>query len=125
MVENHTHVSQGFRVLLKALAPYLAREFQTAFGHDWEQGSPRYSLRIKNGTYHGGADLADSLDIYRALLLLDLHWHEIAPQETSIDHRTWAKELVGVRNKLTWAFRISLTMIPGERLIPCPGCARQ
>jgi len=32
---NHTHVSRGFRILLGALAPYLAREFRTEFGKDW------------------------------------------------------------------------------------------
>ncbi|HHT74135.1 MAG TPA: ATP-binding protein [Firmicutes bacterium] len=104
MVENHTHVSQGFRVLLKALAPYLAREFQTAFGHDWWNKAVLDILyedqKRDLPTTGEWADLVDSLDIYRALLLFDLHWHEIFRKKLSIDHRTWAKELVGVRNKL-------------------------
>lgn len=35
MGNNHTHVSKGFRTLLGAMAPYLAREFRTEFGKDW------------------------------------------------------------------------------------------
>jgi hypothetical protein len=32
--------------------------------------------------------------------LFDLHWQRVFRKKLSIDHRTWAKELVGVRNKI-------------------------
>ncbi|HHX36322.1 MAG TPA: ATP-binding protein, partial [Gammaproteobacteria bacterium] len=44
--------------------------------------------------------LTDSLDIATCLLLFDLHWQYIFRKKLSIDHRTWAKELIGFRNRL-------------------------
>ncbi len=104
MGENHIYVAQGFRVLLSALAPYLAREFQSTFGHDWWNKAVLDILREDQKrdlpTSGEWAELVDSLDIARALLLFDLHWNEVFRKKLSIDYRTWAKELVGVRNKL-------------------------
>ena len=44
------------------------------------------------------ADLMDSLDIANCLRLLDKEWNNLFRRQLSIDHRTWAKELMGVRN---------------------------
>jgi hypothetical protein len=46
------------------------------------------------------ATLTDSLDIAMCLLLFDLHWQYVFKKKLSIDHRTWAKELMGFRNRL-------------------------
>jgi predicted AAA+ superfamily ATPase len=46
------------------------------------------------------AALTDSLDIAICLLLFDLHWQYIFKKKLSVDHRTWAKELIGFRNRL-------------------------
>lgn len=104
MVENHIHVSQGFRILLKALAPYLARELQSAFGDDWWNEAvidKLYEDQKRDLPTSGEwGELVDSLDIARALLLFDLHWHDVFRKKLSVDYRTWAKELVGVRNRL-------------------------
>lgn len=35
MANNHTQVSQGFRVLLGSLAPYIDRELGIEFGSNW------------------------------------------------------------------------------------------
>ncbi len=35
MQENHVIISQGFRVLLEAFAPYIASELRVEFGDDW------------------------------------------------------------------------------------------
>lgn len=104
MGSNHTLVSQGFRILLKAFAPYIARELGNEYGDKWwEKGvmdilfeDQKRDLPV-SGEW---AKLVDSLDVARCLLLFDLHWRQIFRKKLSIDHRTWAKELVGVRNKL-------------------------
>jgi hypothetical protein len=44
--------------------------------------------------------LINSLDVQRCLILFDLHWQQIFRKKLSVDHRTWAKELVGIRNRL-------------------------
>lgn len=105
MSDNHVLVTKGFRLLLGALAPYLAREFQTEFGSNW------WTVAVMDKLYEDQkrdlptsgdwATLVDSLDIQRCLLLFDLYWNEVFRKKLSIDNRTWAKELVGVRNR--WA----------------------
>lgn len=104
MANNHMQVSQGFRILLGALAPYIARELRTEFGDDWWKAAvidTLYDDQKRDLPLSGEwAMLVDSLDIARCLLLFDLHWQRVFRKKLSIDHRTWAKELVGVRNKL-------------------------
>ncbi|NQS74830.1 MAG: ATP-binding protein [Peptococcaceae bacterium] len=104
MGNNHTQVSQGFRVLLRVLAPYIARELGNEYGKKWWQVAVLEILyEDQKRDLPGSGDwaqLVDSLDVARCLLLFDLHWHKVFRKKLSIDHRTWAKELVGVRNRL-------------------------
>jgi predicted AAA+ superfamily ATPase len=104
MEYNHVQVSQGFRILLGALSPYIARELGNEFGDNWWNDSVMnvlYDDQKRDLPSCGDwAKLVDSLDIARCLLLFDLHWQRVFRKKLSIDHRTWAKELVGIRNKL-------------------------
>lgn len=104
MENNHAQVSQGFRILLGGFAPYIARELGNEFGNDWWDKAVMdtlYDDQKRDLPLSGDwAKLVDSLDIARCLLLFDLHWQRVFRKKLSIDHRTWAKELVGVRNKL-------------------------
>lgn len=104
MGNNHAQVTQGFRILLGALAPYVAHELKNELGINWWMDGvidvlyddQKRDLPL-SGEY---SKLVDSLDIARCLLLFDLHWQRVFRKKLSIDHRTWAKELVGVRNKI-------------------------
>ncbi|GAB6393536.1 MAG: DUF499 domain-containing protein [Treponematales bacterium] len=104
MSNNHIQVSQGFRLLRAALAPYLARELEVEAGDGWWESAvlntlyddQKRDLPLAGETWK----LVDSLDIARCLLLFDLHWNEVFRKKLSVDHRTWAKELTGWRNKL-------------------------
>lgn len=104
MENNHVNVSKGFRFLLKALAPYIANELRSEYGENWWQEAViniLYDDQKKDLPLSGDqTDLLNSLDIARCLLLFDLHWNKVFRKKLSIDHRTWAKELIGVRNKL-------------------------
>ena len=104
MGNNHTLVSRGFRILLGTLAPYIARELGNSMGSDWWQKAVMdilYEDQKRDLPLTGEwGELVDSLDVQRSLLLFDLHWNNVFRKKLSIDHRTWAKELVGVRNKL-------------------------
>jgi predicted AAA+ superfamily ATPase len=104
MASNHIQVSQGFRILLGGFAPYIARELGNEFGQNWWNEAIMdvlYDDQKRDLPYSGDwAELVDSLDIARCLLLFDLHWQRVFRKKLSVDHRTWAKELVGVRNKL-------------------------
>jgi predicted AAA+ superfamily ATPase len=104
MAENHILVSQGFRALLGAFAPYIARELQIEYGDRWWRSAvldKLYDDQKRDLPAHGNwGELVDALDIQRCLLLFDLYWNDVFRKRLSIDHRTWAKELIGVRNKL-------------------------
>ncbi len=104
MANNHTLVSNGFRSLLSALAPYIARELQSEYGNDWWRIAVLDKLyddqKRDLPTSGDWGKLVDSLDIQRCLILFDLYWNSVFRKKLSIDHRTWAKELIGVRNKL-------------------------
>lgn len=104
MADNHLQVSQGFRTLLGALAPYMARELGNEFGSSWWTVGVMeilYEEQKRDLPESGGwEELVDSLDIARSLLLFDLHWQRVFRKKLPIDCRTWAKELVGVRNRL-------------------------
>ncbi len=104
MGDNHAVVAQGFRSLLRALAPYIALELSREFGKDWWNDAvldKLYEDQKRDLPDSGDwATLVDALDIQRSLLLFDLYWNQVFRKKLSIDHRTWAKELTGVRNRL-------------------------
>lgn len=104
-MNNHETVTKGFDILNGVLAPYIARELQRVYGTGWWNIGVYDKLydEQKRGlpSYGNWQTLVDSLDVARCLLLLDVHWNDVFKRKLSIDHRTWAKELQGTRNK--WA----------------------
>lgn len=104
MDNNHMLVAQGFRSLLGVFAPYIARELQMEFGKDWWRAAVMdklYDDQKRNLPSSGDwSTLIDALDIQRCLILFDLYWNNVFRKKLSIDYRTWAKELMGIRNKL-------------------------
>lgn len=104
MGSNHALVSQGFRVLLRSFAPYIARELGNEFGDNWWTDGViniLYDDQKRDLPLTGDwPKLVDSLDVARCLLLFNVHWHRVFRKKLSIDHRTWSNELIGVRNRL-------------------------
>ena len=105
MDSNQVMITKGFNSLLSAMAPYIARELERAYGDDWWGKAvygKLYEDQRRNLPESGEwGELVDSLDIRLCLLLFDLHWNEVFRKRLSVDHRTWAKELMGTRN--SWA----------------------
>ncbi|WP_165067758.1 Swt1 family HEPN domain-containing protein [Desulfovibrio sp. ZJ200] len=104
MPQNHELVSRGFHSLLMAFAPYMCAMLKAEYGDSWwaEAVSGRLWEEQKRDLPVDGPEntLIASLDIQRCLILFDLHWKDVFRKRLSIDHRTWAKELMGVRNRL-------------------------
>lgn len=102
MPENYELIQKGFRILLPDMAGYIGREMSRVYKDGWWQEvldalSAQYDLP-SSGAY---ANLVDSLDVANCLRLIDRRWNEVFKSKLSIDYRTWAKELMGVRNKVS------------------------
>ncbi|MFA7017563.1 MAG: DUF499 domain-containing protein [Sphaerochaetaceae bacterium] len=104
-MKNHEMVNTGFRHALKALAPYVARELRSAYGDHWWQDGVlnRLTPEQQRGLPVSGSEeeLTNSLDILRCLQLIDWQWNEVFRKKLANDHRSWVKELIGVRHE--WA----------------------
>ncbi|MBQ9662099.1 MAG: DUF499 domain-containing protein [Oscillospiraceae bacterium] len=102
MLENSTKVQQGFRILLPMFSAYVAREMKLNYKDNWWKQtlyvlSDQVSDLPVDGEWN---DLVGSLDIANCIRLLDRSWGDVFRRKLSIDYRTWAKELMGVRNRL-------------------------
>ena len=102
MLENSTKVQQGFRILLPMFSGYVAREMKLAYKDNWwKQVQYVLSDQINDLPADGDwGELVGSLDIANCIRLLDRAWGDVFRRKLSIDYRTWAKELMGVRNRL-------------------------
>lgn len=102
MPDNLSKVQQAFRILHPILAGYVAQELSHEYKDSWWQevlmtlSDQRRDLP-DTGEY---AELVDSLDIANCLRLFDRKWNDLFKRKLSLDYRTWAKELMGVRNKV-------------------------
>ena len=100
MLENYELVQKGFRILHPLMAGYIGRELSRVYKESWWQEvldalSDQHDLP-ESGDY---SELIDSLDVMNCLRLIDRRWNDVFRTKLSLDYRTWAKELVGVRNK--------------------------
>jgi predicted AAA+ superfamily ATPase len=104
MMKNSMTITDGFAILRAALAPYIGRELEIEYGLTWWREGVIKILRDdqkRNLPTRGDVTaLTNSLDIAICLVLFDQHWQFVFKKKLSIDHRTWAKELIGFRNRL-------------------------
>ena len=101
MAENLELVQKGFRILHPYFAGYVCQEMSHQYRTGWWQEvltvlSDQTRDLPDSGSY---AELVDSLDIANCIRLFDRCWNDVFRKKLSIDYRTWAKELMGVRNK--------------------------
>lgn len=103
MAENLEYVQKGFRILHPLMAAYIAQEMSREFKNDWWQEvltilSDQTRDLPSSGDW---SERVDSLDMANCIRLLDREWNNLFKRQLSIDHRTWAKELMGIRNKVS------------------------
>lgn len=102
MAENNAIVQKAFRILQPQLAGYIAQEMSRQYPRGWWQEvlvTLSDQMRDLPDTNDFGEQV-DSLDIANCLRLFDRKWNDVFRRKLSLDYRTWAKELMGVRNKL-------------------------
>ena len=102
MPDNLSKVQQAFRILHPLLAGYVAQELSHEYKDSWWQEVlmtlSDQSRDLPDAGEYG--ELVDSLDIANCLRLFDRKWNDLFKRKLSLDYRTWAKELMGVRNKV-------------------------
>ena len=104
MPSNKSLIQNGFNILHPYLAGYVCQELTSEYGGSywWKEVRQKLYDQIDDlpvsGTY---AELMDSLDIANCLRILDRFWNELFKKKLAIDYRTWSKELMGVRNKVS------------------------
>ena len=99
MQENFELVQRGFRTLVGTMSGYIGQEINRVYRNNWwnEVLNTLYDQRDlpANGNY---GDLVDSLDIANCIRLIDRKWNDVFRNVLPMNCRTWARELMGVRN---------------------------
>jgi len=103
MTNNIVIVKEAMQVLLPHIARYITDEFKSSFSNKWKQvvydtvsDSSRESLSMDQSD----KDFIDSVDLSGYLRCFDQNWNNIFRLKLSMDYRNWAKELMGIRNKV-------------------------
>ena len=109
---NEALVASGLRTLRDPLAVFVCQGIAEKFGENWwTEGVLEVFVHDRTPTIEdvrkhrklpasGTIDeLASALDINGCLILLTKHWARIFGAALGQDHRGWAYELMGVRNK--------------------------
>lgn len=98
-LENYEYVQKGFRVLVGSMSGYLGQVLRRTYQEAWWTEVLRTLSDQRDlpadGTY---GELVDSLDIANCIRLLDRMWNPVFRGQLNPNCRTWAKELMGVRN---------------------------
>lgn len=118
MQENYELVQKGFRILVSSMSGYIGQELNRAYKSSWwnEVLSTLYDQRDLpySGTY---GEVLDSLDIANCIRLLDRKWNDVFRNLLPQDCRTWAKELMGVRNIVSHIGQQDLEQPMAERAL--------
>ena len=102
MQEYYELVQKGIRTLHPLMTAYIGKEMNRVYHNGWWQQvlmtlSDQADDLPDTGSY---AELIDSLDFANCIRLIDREWNTVFRTKLAIDYRTWAKELMGVRNKV-------------------------
>lgn len=119
MAENLEYVQKGMRILHPMLAAYVGQEMSREYGDFWWDevletiGDQGWDLP-KRGNW---GDLVDSLDMLNCLRLIDRKWRGLFRRNMSRDSRSWANELMGVRNTISHTGSQDITKDYAERAL--------
>lgn len=118
MQDNFEYVQRGFRILVTSMSGYIGQELNKKYKDDWWSEvlntlNDQFDLP-DTGEY---GELIDSLDIANCIRLIDRKWNDVFRNVLPKDCRTWAKELMGVRNTVSHIGQQDLEQAKAERAL--------
>lgn len=118
MQENFELVQKGFRVLVGSMSSFIGQEISRIYRNQWWEKvldalSDQRDLPCSG--YYG--DLIDSLDIANCIRLIDRLWNDVFRNVLPLNCRTWARELMGVRNIVSHIGQQDLEQPMAERAL--------
>lgn len=118
MQENYEMVQRGFRILLGSLSGFIGQEVSRVYRNGWWEEvlnalSDQRGLPV-SGSY---AELVDALDIANCIRLIDRMWNDVFRHVLARNCRTWAKELMSVRNNVSHIGLQDLAQPAAERAL--------
>lgn len=118
MQDNFEYVQRGFRILVTSMSGYIGQELNKKYKDEWWKEvlntlDDQFDLPY-TGEY---GELIDSLDIANCIRLIDRKWNDVFRNILPKDCRTWAKELMGVRNTVSHIGQQDLEQAKAERAL--------
>lgn len=100
MQENFELVQRGFRVLVGSMSSYIGQEMNRRYDRRWWSEILDTLSDQRDLPYAGSyGELIDSLDIANCIRIIDRKWNDVFRDILPRNCRTWAMELMGVRNE--------------------------
>lgn len=118
MQDNFEYDQRGFRILVTSMSGYIGQELNKKYKDEWWKEvlntlDDQFDLPY-TGEY---GELIDSLDIANCIRLIDRKWTDVFRNILPKDCRTWAKELMGVRNRVSHIGQQDLEQAKAERAL--------
>lgn len=118
MQENYELVQRGFRILVASMSGYVGKELNRTYKNKWWEEVLNTLCDQRDLPYTGTyGELVDSLDIANCIRLLDRKWNDVFRLLLPLDCRTWARELMGVRNIVSHIGQQDLEQPMAERAL--------
>lgn len=118
MQDNYLLVQKGFRVLVTSMSGYIGQEMNRQYGKRWWNEVLDALFDQRDLPYDGEyGELIDSLDIANCIRILGRRWNEVFRASLSLNCKTWARELMGVRNIVSHLGQQDLEQPMAERAL--------
>ena len=118
MTENYELVQKGFRILLSSLSGFIGQKMCLEYKNNWWEQVLGVLDNQRDLPYYGEYDeLIDSLDIANCIRIIDRQWTNVFRNYLSQNCRSWAKELMGIRNMVAHIGQSDLDQPLAERAL--------
>ena len=117
-MENYELVQRGFRILVGSMSSYIGQQLCRKYKDDWWNKVCRELYDQRNLPDYGEyGELVDSLDVANCIRIIIRMWNDDFSYLLPRDCRTWANELMGVRNTVAHSGQQDLDQPMAERAL--------